>query len=98
MWINHQTEQEKKLKAEEPKSVMGESTYQADSMYDDNNSKDFGRRSIAIDRHSITHIDRGNADGSFKLRKMDHHKFNNMNYESSGCCSSSYTKCCSDPE
>ena len=82
MWVNHEEEQKKKLN--EPLSMIDDSIYNANSVWDENNSKDFGRRSIAMEQNSIAHIKYGgNQDGSFKLKRIDHHKFNNANYNDS---------------
>ena len=61
---------------EKEKHPENDSTFQASNIFDDTNSKDFGRRSMAAQQNSIV----GNehwfrADGSFKLKRIDNHKF-----------------------
>ena len=44
-------------------------------MFDDDNSKDLGRRSMAFLQNSIVSVDRKNCDNSFKLKRVDYNKY-----------------------
>ena len=72
-------------------------TLQADSVFDDENSKDLHRRSNAFQKNSITH-DKGlfgMGEQSFKLNKIDHQKYyKRYNQDSSGCCIGGGGGCC----
>jgi hypothetical protein len=61
--------------------------FQSNTVFDDDNSKDRGRRSMAILKNSI--VEKGGKDASFKLKKTDFLKFNQRYEGNSGCCSNS---------
>jgi hypothetical protein len=48
--------------------------FESNTVFDDDNSKDRGRRSMAILKNSI--VEKGGKDASFKLKKTDFLKFN----------------------
>jgi hypothetical protein len=51
-----------------------ELAFKSSTALDDDNSKDRGRKSIAILRNSI--IEKGGKDASFKIKKSDFLRFN----------------------
>ena len=65
------------------------SNLKADAIFDDDNSKDLYRRNNAFNKHSIT-SDKGFfglGEQSFKLNKIDHHKYyKRYNQDNSSCC------------
>lgn len=67
---------------------LDEKALRADAIFDDDNSKDLGRRSMAFQQSGII-SDKGlfgMADQSFKLNKIDHQKFYKKYNNESGCC------------
>lgn len=74
---------------------LDESVLRADAVFDDDNSKDLGRRSMAFQQSGII-SDKGIfglGDQSFKLNKVDHHKFYKKYQQESNCCVAN-TGCC----
>lgn len=78
--------------------ILDEKVLRADAIFDDDNSKDLGRRSMAFQQNGIM-SDKGifgMADQSFKLNKIDHQKFYKKYTSDSGCCGGSFGNggCC----
>jgi hypothetical protein len=54
---------------------MDDSMYQTSQFFDDHNSKDFGRRSMAAQQSSIVGVEHWGKEGSFKLKRVDYKNY-----------------------